>query len=106
MNMCHARIILLRRNPDSLTPEEIAMLKATFPGRELSFFRTDPQDYKEHLLNCEAIQPEVVILPLERPIPSLAMEQGYAHVVITPNGLSELLPLQPQFKPFALKLES
>lgn len=96
-------VILLRRDASSLTPEEIALIREKFPGREIDFRRTDPRDYREHAAQCDELKPEMVLLPLERPIPSLAMEKGFQHVAITPNGLMELLPLEPKFRLFEPK---
>lgn len=75
-----------------------------FPGDEIVFRRTDPRDYKEHAAQCDELKPAFVLLPLERPIPSVAMEKGFQHVVIDPQGdLIELEPLAPKFKPFIPK---
>ena len=94
-------VVLLRRDPEDLTSEEFAIIRGSFPGRELRFSRRDPRDYREHDRQCqEFMYNPVVILPFERPIPSLAMEHGVPHVVVTPQGLMELLPLVPQFRPF------
>ena len=93
-------VILLRRDSDSLAPEEISAIRAKFPGRTVMFRRTDPQDYQEHAIDCQRLNPGAVILPRERPIPSLAMELGYAHVAFVDGEYRELLPLVPQFKGF------
>lgn len=93
-------VVILRRDEKDLKPEEIVAIRNAFPGKEVKFRRTDPRDYREHAAQCEEFGPAAVILPLERPIPSLAMEKGFQHVVFTPNGLMELEPLVPTFKPF------
>lgn len=96
-----ALIILLRRNEEGLSAQEIQMLQRAFPGREITFKRTDPRDYREHADQCDALKPAAVLLPLERPIPSLAMERGFPHMAFMPDGLMELQPLaEPSFKPF------
>ncbi|TSC73101.1 MAG: hypothetical protein G01um101438_124 [Parcubacteria group bacterium Gr01-1014_38] len=92
--------MLLRRDAESLSDKEKQTLQEAFPGREIEYTRTDPRDYKEHAAQCEEFKPAAVLLPLERPIPSLAMEKGVPHVAITPNGLMELQPLVPSFKAF------
>lgn len=96
-------VIILRRDESQLSQEEVAAIKAKFPGKQVVFKRTDPRDYKEHAAQCEELQPTVVILPLERPIPSVAMEKGFQHIAFTPQGLLELDPLVPKFKPFVPK---
>lgn len=98
-----ALVVVLRRDATSLTPEEIALIREKFPDQEVDFRRTDPRDYKEHAAQCDELQPAMVLLPLERPIPSLAMEKGFPHVAITADGIMELLPLVPTFKPFEPK---
>jgi hypothetical protein len=46
-------------------------------------------------------EPVAVILPRERPIPAVAMEEGFQHITVLPNqGVVELEPLMVKFKPF------
>jgi hypothetical protein len=97
-------VTILRRNEEELTTEEREALVAAFPGKEVIFRRTDPRDFMEHAKECRELKPAAVILPRERPIPSLAMEEGFAHVTYLPNqGLVELEPLVPAFKSFAAR---
>lgn len=92
-------VVLLRR--DELTPTELRLLQTKYPGKVLEFHRTDPRDALEHVRDCERIKPDVVFLPLEKPLPSLAMEAGFPHVAVTWEGLlRELCPLEPRFKFF------
>ena len=91
-------VAVLRRN---VSREERIALENTFPECDLEFHRLDSRDYKEHLTLCRNLKPDVVLLPLERPIPSAAMKEGFVHVAFIPGvGLKELLPLHPQFKTF------
>src|SRR5438105_1246839 len=91
-------VLVLRRQLDEA---EAKALHEAYPGKELEFRTIHPQDYREHDAICQELNPAVVLLPKDRPIPSLAMEWGVPHVALLPNGqLSELLPLIPQFKPF------
>lgn len=96
-----AKILLVRGK--ALTSEEFAIIQAAFPGEKLDLVPTSPLDYLDHAENCRIEKPDVVVLPKDRPVPSLAMQEGFAHVVITPDGLKELLPLVPEFKPFKPK---
>lgn len=94
-------IAVLRREVSS---EEIEAFEAAYPGRELKFVRIDSRDYQEHAETCRRLKPDVVLLPLEKPIPSVAMDEGFRHVALRPGeGLRELLPLNPEFKPFEPK---
>lgn len=96
-------VLLLRRDENTLSREEHSAFEQAFPGKEITFHRTDPIDFVEHALICDELRPVAVLLPRERPIPSRAMEHGFQHVTVTPAGLQELLPLVPQFKPFVPK---
>jgi hypothetical protein len=94
-------VLVLRRELDEV---EVTALRQKYPGKELEFKTIHPSDYREHATICEQMKPDVVLLPKDRPIPSLAMERGVPHVALLPNGeLSELLPFVPQFKPFVPK---
>jgi len=95
-------ILLLRRMKEDLNPAELSALEAKWPDEELKFVRTDPRDFKEHADDCTRIQPDVVILPVERPIPSLAMQAGFRHVTMSPDGttLIELQKINVEFGPF------
>ena len=94
------KIFVLRK---ALSPEEEVMIRSKLPGKEIEFQVVHSQDYLEHAETCRVLNPEegdFVILPKDRPIPSLAIEQGVPHVALTKDGLMELLPLKPEFKPF------
>ncbi len=94
-------VVVLRRNPEELESSQLDALKACLPGKEVEFVRTDPQDYREHDERCRELNAVAVILPLERPIPSLAMERGVPHLVFLPDGqVGKLKPLVPEFEPF------
>ncbi|TSC55631.1 MAG: hypothetical protein G01um101418_786 [Parcubacteria group bacterium Gr01-1014_18] len=96
-------VIVLILRGDKLEPNEIKQLQEKFQGRKLEFKSSFPKDFMEHAETCRKIKPDVVILPKDRPIPAVAMEEGFAHVVLTKDEVKELLPLQPQFKPFIPK---
>lgn len=98
-----ALIAVMRRELAELTEDELGMIREKFPGRELRFLRIDPEDYKEHADICRERKPAMVLLPRERPIPSLAMEEGFQHCAFTRDGLMELEPMQPSFRPFRPK---
>jgi hypothetical protein len=92
---------VLRRQVSDAEKQE---LEKHFPGCELEFHRLDSCDYHEHAKNCRELKPDLVLLPLERPIPSVAMEEGFRHVALIPGqGLKELKPLHPDFKDFNSK---
>lgn len=92
---------VLRRGAASRA--ELKELERLFPDCEFVFHRLDPKDYHEHAMLCEELKLDLVLLPLERPIPSVAMEEGFAHVALVPGkGLMELLPLRPKFKKFGV----
>jgi hypothetical protein len=93
-------VIVLRRDPEEISGQERLALEKKFPGRQLLFCRTDPRDYREHAAQCEELKPQAVVLPLERPIPSLAMERGIPHVVFVGGECKRLLPLEAQFAEF------
>lgn len=101
-------VLLMRRDENELPPEEIAVIQASFPGREVVFERTDSRDYLEHAKLCDqrkqlGYAQVIGYLPKERPVPSLAMERGVPHVLVINGKLQELLPLKPDFKPFELQ---
>ena len=97
-------VLVLRRDYTSFSPEELERLCETFPDQEIHISRVDPVDYIEHAQLCDELEPAVVFLPRERPIPSLAMEHGFSHVTFGPDGsLVELQPMNPSFKPFTLR---
>lgn len=92
-------VLMLRRDESDLREEEVTAVKNAL-GKEVIFKRTDPRDYLEHDAQCLELNAEMVMLPLDRPIPSKAMERGVPHVVVINDQLMQLLPLVPQFKPF------
>src|ERR1700677_1630994 len=90
-------IIVLQRDPSSLTIRERTLLKAQY-GADINLIRTDPVNYREHLANCERFEAAAVLLPLDKPIPSAAMEKGFPHVTVLSNGrLARLASLKPIF---------
>lgn len=94
-------ITILRRDEADLTPEEREAILAAFQGKKIVFKRTDPKDFLEHAEQCRQLKPTAVVLPRERPIPAVAMEEGFQHITVLPNqGVVELEPLTPKFKPF------
>ena len=95
-------VILLRKDAADLTKRQKQILTQAYPDRSITFHRTDPADYQEHDLSCQELRPALVLLPLQRQIPSLAMEHGVVHVAFGPNDeLLELVELPPPiFKPF------
>jgi hypothetical protein len=95
-----AMILLLRRDESTLTSDERRALEEAFQGKTLEFKRADPADYHEHAENCKRLQPDAVLLPLERPIPSQAMDEGFRHIAIRGTEAVELMPLKAEFKPF------
>lgn len=95
--------MLLRKDPETLTQSERSLFQAVFPGDAIEYIRTDPSDYIDHATKCAELKPDAVLLPMERPIPSKAMEEGVPHVALSPNGLLELKPLVPSFQKFVPK---
>jgi hypothetical protein len=84
-----------------VTDDARRAFEAKFPGCELEFRRLDSRDYVEHAQTCRDTTFAAVLLPLERPIPSVAMEEGTPHVALIPGMmLKELLPLEPRFRDF------
>ncbi len=100
--MARYLILVLRRDPADLERLEVAELQRCFPkGSAFEWQRSDPKDYREHAEDCRRLKPAAVILPMERPIPSVAMEEGFAHVAFLPNGtVGKLEPLAPKFTNF------
>lgn len=102
--MAKVLVTILRREESELTSEERDGILAAFQGKEVVFKRTDPKDFLEHAEQCRELKPHAVILPRERPIPAVAMEEGFQHVTVLPDqGVVELEPLVPKFKPFQPK---
>ena len=92
---------VLRRSADDMSPEEHEAYAYAFSGREVVFVRMDSQDCYDHDRACQALGAEVVVLPKDRPIPSIAMDRGIQHITFVPGqGIVELEPLRPTFKPF------
>ena len=89
------KIIVLRR--DVPTGEEFAALRRQFPRKILNFVRTDPPDYHEHYNDCVRLKADAVLLPENRPIPSLAMEKGFRHLTVSRGQLLELQTIDPVF---------
>ena len=93
-------VILLRRYVDNLTSSELDLFRAAFPGEEIKFKRTDPHTFIDHLADCERIKPDAIMLPIERPIPSAAMEKGFRHVTVIDGKLVQLQKINTEFVPF------
>src|SRR5262245_4649652 len=94
--------VMAMRRPRGNKQEQAAIAGA-HPGEEIRYFRRDPADYMQHHANCTAtLNPDVdlVLLPRERSVPSLAMERGFRHVTLTPDGLMMLVGLEPEFVPY------
>ena len=97
------KVIIMRRDEDELLIEEKDNLGKALgvDPEEISFVRSDARDFQEHDEHCEVIRPVVVLLPRERPIPSLAMEHGHRHITFGPDGkLYELKAINPVLEPF------
>lgn len=95
----YVNILLLRQNPPS--PEVHKLIEEAF-GESFALFQSNPRDYLEHAKDCERIKPHFVLLPAERPIPSLAMERGVRHLFVGADGvLHELLGIEVKSRPFA-----
>lgn len=92
------RVMLLRK--DELNPDEYNRFKEKFPRSQIETFRCDPKNYHEHTENCEKLKPDFIILPMDRPIPSEALERGFRHVFSTSKGLEELKSIHIESKPF------
>ncbi len=95
-----ALVLILRRSPRDLSDEEISLIQRAFAGRDVQFRRIDPANYQEHDTLCAQLQPEAVILPMDRPIPSLAMEHGFVHVTVKDGKVMKLEPMETNFTPF------
>ncbi len=92
-------VLLMGRDPGSLSDEQHGHLKARFPqGYEC--VRIDAPNYLDHAELCRVYHPDVVILPMDRPIPTQAMEEGFEHVVLTDEGMKKLIGIQPLFVPY------
>ena len=97
-------VTILRRDESDLISGERELIIAAFTGKKVIFRRTDPIDFQQHAEQCRQLKPAAVILPRERPIPALAMEEGFQHItVFAGRGVVELEPLVPQFKEFVPK---
>lgn len=97
-------VIILRRDESDLSTVERQAIVTAFPHKEVIFRRMDPRDCYEHARLCEQLGSTHVILPRERPIPSVAMEQGVHHLTVFSDGrVMELKPFVPTFKPFEPK---
>lgn len=94
-------VILLRRDPNDLRPAERRALQERY-GANVNLVRTDPADHLQHAQQCRELKPAAVLLPLEKPIPSTAMEEGVAHIAFVPGTggmrVGRLKPLVPQFE--------
>jgi AmiR/NasT family two-component response regulator len=102
--MKNVLIGLLRQDQEDLTPAETAAIEEKFPDCEIVYVRADPKDCVQHKEWCDEHKPDVVVLPKERPIPSMAMEAGFKHIVLTPVGAKQLEPLVPTFCEFIPEL--
>jgi hypothetical protein len=100
-------VAILRRDVTDLEPAEKVGIQQKFPGRKVVFKRIDPKDYIECDRMCQELGPSLaaVILPLDRPIPALAMQRGVPFVVITKGDVRRLKPLNPEFEEFVPKLD-
>ena len=95
---------LLRRDPETLTDEELAIFKAVF-GDDVEFVRTDPADFEEHYRTSVDFDNAPALLPMDKPIPHKAMEAGIPQLVFMPKSdggfqLMQLTAVNPVFKPF------
>lgn len=98
--MARTKIQILRKDPSDLPKEVIALLEQAFPGAEL--IRTDPADCHEHMAATLAHGNAPALLPLDTPIPALAMKAGVPQLVLMegPNGpvLKKLVGITPVFE--------
>ena len=93
-------VIVLLLRATILGAKETAQLQEKYPGKKLEFRTSQPADFAEHLVDCHDAKADVVVLPREMPIPAAAMKEGFVHVAFTPNGIEELVSINPVFKPF------
>jgi hypothetical protein len=93
-------ILILRRDEANLLPEEKTQLENAFPGDEIEFQRIDPTDCHEHDRMCDEYKANAVILPLERPIPEIAMKRGVVHLTLAGGKLQKLVSIKAEFSPF------
>ncbi len=93
-------INVLRRSKAQLDSEELRVITAAFDNQPLEFVRRDPADYIIHDQECQATKPVVVILPKDRPIPTLAMEHGFVHCAVINGKLMRLVKLEPVWEEY------
>ena len=95
-------ILVLRRDVSDLPPEFVAAIREGFSqaGKVIEFVAINPRDYAEHDELCRLHKAAAVILPTDRPIPSLAMERGIPHLDFRGGQLVRLAKLDPQFEIF------
>lgn len=97
--MAKALILVLRHDPKNLDKRQLAFLEKLYPeGIELR--RIDSENYIQHDQICYNLKPAAVILPMDKPIPQLAMEHGVPHIALGEEGVQELVGMTVEFKPF------
>lgn len=94
------RVLILRRHLTDLNPTEKELLLNALGGEELECITSHPNDHLQHVERCRSLQPAVVLLPLDTPIPSTAMKEGFRHVAVVDGQLKELIRLDPIWKNF------
>jgi len=92
-------ILLLWKDPESLTLQEVDRFRACFPEAKINWIRTDPRNWREHRDNCRRLQADLVVHPLVHPV--VDAERHVPHVAILPNGTVGLMkPLEfEKFEP-------
>jgi hypothetical protein len=95
-------LILLRRDPRSLTRLQQEQLAQAFP-RGYELVRTDPRTHLEHFQDCLRMRPQAVIVPDEKQILSTAVRENITHIIAGRKlGLLELITVDPTFRVFPL----
>jgi hypothetical protein len=90
-------VIVMRRE---LTSEERAALQKLHPNEPIEAHHAEPHSAAEHLAECQRLSAQIVFLPHEQPIPTLAMQAGVKHLLLRDGQLLELVRVVPEFKPY------
>lgn len=98
-------VAILRRDEKDLEPAEKVGVQQKFSGRKVRFVRIDPRDCFECREICRDLKPTAVILPKDRPIPALAMEDGVPFIEVTTGTPRQLMPMKVEFCEFDPKLD-
>lgn len=95
-----AKVLVMRRGISDLKQEEVDAIRAALGGKPIDFITIFSPNHIEHAVICRAHRPDLILLPLETPIPTTAMAEGFRHVTMIDGRLHRLKEIKAVFEPY------